>query len=89
MVRLLTDGKYLIIDFNFNKETIILIKEKLTGAVYDPSRKKWITALTLNNFYKIRKIFPDSYIDVSLRNYEWNDKFEGVIEYTPSLLIRA
>ncbi len=83
MVRLLTDYKYLIIDFNFNKDIIALIKEKLPESVYDPARKKWITALTLKDFYKVRKIFPDSYIDDSLRNLEWNNYSGEIIEYTP------
>ena len=83
MVRLLTDGKYLIIDFNFNKDVITIIKEKLPSAAYDPSRKKWITALTLNDFYKTRKIFPDSYIDASLRNYGWDDAAGAEIQYIP------
>ena len=84
MVRLLTDGKYLIILFKFDKDIINFIKEKLPIAAYDPSRKKWITPLTLDAFYRVRKAFPDSCIDSSLSNYNWEESDKNIpIIYTP------
>ena len=82
MIRLLTDGKNLIIDFKYDPDVVSRVKS-LPNRTFDPVSKKWILPLTINDFFEFRKTFPLSEIDKSVREFDFDKKEEPVLSYEP------
>lgn len=82
MIRLLTDGKNLIIDFKYDPDVVSRVKS-LPNRAFDPVSKKWILPLTINDFFEFRKTFPLSEIDKSVREFDFDKKEEPVLNYEP------
>ena len=82
MIRLLTDGKNLIIEFKYDPEIVSKVKS-LPNRIFEPVAKKWILPLTINDFFEFRKTFPLSEIDKSVREFDFDKKEEPVLSYEP------
>jgi SNF2 family DNA or RNA helicase len=81
-MKLLTDGKQLIIEFPYNPEIIRQVKV-LPNRNFNFDTKRWVMPLTLDDFFSFRKLFPESYIDKSVRDYFSKPEESVITKYVP------